>query len=97
MLRQARVTTILMQDLERIVGISFDLPMAELSAMLDNVLHLRYVEQKGELKRLISVLKVRARQHDHRLRQFHITEDGMKVGKPYDHSELVLTGLGIAR
>ncbi|HEX2095110.1 MAG TPA: ATPase domain-containing protein [Longimicrobiaceae bacterium] len=96
-LREARVSTILMQDLERIVGLNFDLPMAELSAMLDNVLHLRYVEQKGELKRLISVLKVRAREHDHRLRELQISGKGLKVGKPYDRQELVLTGLGISR
>ncbi|MEW5931282.1 MAG: ATPase domain-containing protein [Gemmatimonadota bacterium] len=96
-LRAGQVSALLMQNLERIVGVNFDLPLAELSAMLDNVLHLRYVEQKGELKRLISALKVRARQHDHRLREFQISSKGLKVGKAYDRSDMVLTGLGVSR
>jgi circadian clock protein KaiC len=97
LLREEGVTTILLQDLERIVGVNFDMPMAELSALMDNVYHLRYVEQKGELKRLLSVLKVRARGHDHSLRQFHIGAKGLSVGKAFDRSEMVLTGLGLPR
>lgn len=97
LLRERGVTSIFMQDLPRIMGVSFDMPMPELSAVMDNALHLRYVEQKGELKRLISVLKVRARAHDHKLREFIITERGLSVGKAFDHSEMVLTGLGLPR
>jgi circadian clock protein KaiC len=97
LLRERGVTTVLLQDLPRIVGVSFEMPMAELSAVVDNVLHLRYVEQKGELRRLVAVLKVRARAHDHRLRELHVTEAGLRVGKPFDHSEMVLTGLGLPR
>lgn len=97
LLRERGVTTVVMQDLERIVGVNFDMPMAALSAMMDNVLHLRYVEQKGEMKRLIAVLKVRARGHDRELREFVITQKGLSVGKTYDRSEMVLTGLGLPR
>jgi circadian clock protein KaiC len=97
LLREAGVTTVAVHDLRRVVGVSFDMPMAELSAVMDNALHLRYVEQKGELRRLIAILKVRARAHDHSLRQLDITEKGLSVGKAYDHSEMVLTGLGLPR
>jgi circadian clock protein KaiC len=97
LLREKEVTTVVMHDLQRIVGVSFDMPMAELSALMDNVLHLRAVEQKGEMSRLIAVLKVRARMHDHALREFHITSKGMSVGKPFSGSEMVLTGLGLPR
>jgi circadian clock protein KaiC len=55
------------------------------------------VEQKGEMKRLLTILKVRARMHDHALREFHITEKGLSVGKTFDKSEMVLTGLGLPR
>lgn len=97
LLRQREVTTVVLHDLQRIVGVSFDMPMAELSAVMDNVLHLRAVEQKGELRRLIAILKVRARMHDHALREFHVTPKGMSVGKPFSGSEMVLTGLGLPR
>ena len=46
LLREKGVTTVVMQDMSRIVGVNFDMPMAQLSAMMDNVLHLRYVEQR---------------------------------------------------
>lgn len=97
LLRGQGVTTVMLLDLTRIVGINFDLPMAELAAMMDNVLHLRFVEQKSELHRLIAILKVRARGHDHAMREFRVSERGLKVGKPFDGSELVLTGLAIPR
>ena len=97
LLREQGVTTVFLQDLHRIVGVSFEMPMAALSAAMDNVLHLRFVEQKGELSRLVSVLKVRGRKHDHALRHFHITPEGMRVGKSFAHSEMVLTGLGLPR
>ena len=97
LLREKGVTTLMMQDLTRIVGVSFDMPMPELSALMDNALHLRYVEQKGEMKRLIAILKVRARMYDHRLRELRITPKGMSVGKAFDRSEMVLTGLGLPR
>jgi len=97
LLRHRGVTTVLLLDLERIAGINFDLPMADLAAVMDNVLHLRFVEQKSELHRMVAVLKVRARGHDHAMRELHITPKGMKVGKPFDRSELVLTGLALPR
>ncbi|HEV2146471.1 MAG TPA: ATPase domain-containing protein [Longimicrobiaceae bacterium] len=97
LLRERGVTTLFLQDLPRIVGMNFDLPLAELSAVMDNVLHARYVERKGELLRLFSVLKIRARSYDHALRAFHITGEGMRVGEPFEHSEMVLTGLALPR
>ncbi len=97
LLRETKVTTVVMHDLQRIVGVSFDMPMAELSATMDNALHLRAVEQKGEMKRLVAILKVRARMHDHALREFLITPKGMSVGKAFSKSEMVLTGLGLPR
>lgn len=97
LLRERGVTTVLLQDLPRVAGLNFDLPMPELPAVMDNALHLRYVEEKGEMKRLLAVLKVRGRMHDHTLREFHITPRGMRVGKGFTHSEMVLTGMGIPR
>lgn len=97
LLREKGVTSVVLHDLQRIVGVSFDMPMVEISAMMDNVLHLRYVEQKGEMKRLVTVLKARARMHDHGLREFRITDKGMSVGKAFTGSEMVLTGLGLPR
>jgi circadian clock protein KaiC len=93
LLRERRVTTVVMHDLQRVAGDSFDMPMPELSAIMDSALHLRYVEQKGEMKRLIVVLKMRARMHDHSLREFIITEEGLSVGKPFSKADTALLGV----
>ena len=93
LLRERGVTTIVMHDLQRMAGESFDMPMPELSAVMDNALHLRYVEQKGEMKRLIVVIKMRARKHDHSLREFIITEKGLSVGKPFSKADTAILGL----
>jgi circadian clock protein KaiC len=93
LLRERGVTTVVLHDLQRVAGESFDMPMPELSAVMDNVLHMRYVEQKGEMKRLIVVLKMRARMHDHSLREFVITNKGLAVGKPFSRADTALLGM----
>jgi circadian clock protein KaiC len=97
LLRHRGVTTVMLLDLTRIAGINFDLPMPELAAVMDNVLHLRFVEQKSELHRMVAILKMRAGPHDHAMRELRISAKGMEVGKPFDRSELVLTGLALPR
>ncbi len=93
LLRERGVTTIMMHDLQRVAGESFDMPMPELSAVMDNAVHLRYAEQKGEMKRLIVVLKMRARMHDHSLREFIITDKGLSVGKAFSRANTALLGV----
>jgi circadian clock protein KaiC len=71
--------------------------MPELSAVMDNALHLRYVEEQGDMKRLVTILKIRARGHDHSLREFIIADDGLSVGKAFTKAEMALTGLSLRR
>ena len=92
LLRERGVTAVILQDLPRIAGLSFEVPTPELPAMMENVIHLRYVEDRGELRRLVAVLKVRARRHDHSLREFHITREGLRVGKAFDKADRALVG-----
>jgi circadian clock protein KaiC len=92
LLRERGVTSVVLHDLQRIAGGSFEMPMVELSAIMDNALHMRYVEDHGEMRRLITVLKLRARKHDHSLREFIITEKGLSIGKPFSRAETALTG-----
>jgi circadian clock protein KaiC len=95
-LRERGVAAITTQNLARIAGVSFDLPMAEISPIMDNLLHTRTVEIGSDLRRLVSVLKMRARGYDARIRELHISGEGLKVGDAFDRSTLVLTGPGRA-
>jgi circadian clock protein KaiC len=63
------------------------------SAFLTDVIVLqRYVELEGQLKRVMTVVKVRASDHVKDLRQFEITADGIVVGEKIGAYQGLLTG-----
>lgn len=95
LLHERGVTTVVLHALRQIAGVNFELPMADSSGVMDNVVHLGYVEQRGERTRVVSVLKVRSRMHDHSLREFHIGEKGLSVGDPCDRLAVVLAREGL--
>ena len=92
-LRSRGVSVFATQDLPRIAGPNFDLPVGEISPMVDHLLHLRYVELHAELRRLIVVLKTRDAQADHTIRELHIEESGMRVGDRFAEGGSFLTGM----
>jgi circadian clock protein KaiC len=51
-----------------------------ISHISDNVILLHHVAGEGELSRAITILKTRGSHHDHTIRTFSITDDGMTVG-----------------
>ena len=63
------------------------------SASIDNIILLRYVEIEGRLGRAISVLKMRGSSHETQLRQARIDDAGMHVGQPFRDYFGVLTGI----
>lgn len=67
------------------------------SALVENALLLRYVELRSTLHRLISVLKVRGSEYDPRIREFHISADGIAIASTFESVEAVLSGLARVR
>jgi circadian clock protein KaiC len=55
---------------------------AQVSVLSDCILLLRYVEAGAELKRTLTVLKMRGSSHDRRMREFSIDDHGLHVGAP---------------
>ncbi|TDO78292.1 hypothetical protein DFR79_13034 [Halanaerobium saccharolyticum] len=53
---------------------------------------LRYLEFNGELKKAIGVLKKRLSDFEKQMREFEITNQGIRVGKPLTHLRGILTG-----
>ena len=53
---------------------------------------LRYVEMFGEVRRGLTVLKMRGSKHDHDIREFRIDGDGMHIGEPFRAVAGILTG-----
>jgi circadian clock protein KaiC len=60
--------------------------------LTDTIIMQRYIELKGELRRLMAVVKVRGSEHSKELRAFEITEDGIVIGEALGDYEGLLTG-----
>jgi circadian clock protein KaiC len=50
--------------------------------MADNLLFMSYIELEGSLRKVVGVLKKRAGQFEHTLREFEITPEGVRIGEP---------------
>lgn len=92
-LRARGVTALFVQDLPRIVGPTFDLPFGEVSSLMDNMVHTRFVELDGELRRMIAVLKMREQGYDHTIREYRIEPKGMRIGERLSRAEGILSGI----
>jgi circadian clock protein KaiC len=65
---------------------------AHISTITDSIILLRYVEMYGEMRRGLTVLKMRGSMHDKDIREFTIDGQGMHIGKPFRDVTGILTG-----
>lgn len=65
---------------------------AHISTITDSIILLRYVEMFGEMRRGLTVLKMRGSMHDKDIREFTIDAEGMHVGKPFRTVSGILSG-----
>jgi circadian clock protein KaiC len=65
---------------------------AHISTITDSIILLRYVEMQGEMRRGMTVLKMRGSMHDKDIREFSIDQEGMHVGKPFRNISGILSG-----
>jgi circadian clock protein KaiC len=80
-------------EVQDIVGTAVRVPIPGLSALVENLVFLRFVEQTSSLRRLISVHKVRDSDHDPCLREFFITSMGVRIDDVFTGVEGVTTGV----
>jgi circadian clock protein KaiC len=73
-LRSQGVTGYLTMDIPKVVGQELDLTDSALAMLAENLILLRYVEYRGRLQRLLSVLKMRSSGHDDTIRTYEIAE-----------------------
>jgi circadian clock protein KaiC len=60
--------------------------------LTDAIIMQRYIEMRGQLQRVMAVVKVRGSAHSKDLRAFDITADGIVMGKTLGEYEGLLTG-----
>ena len=80
-LRARGVTSIYTGESRDLVGGTLRMPVDGISALVDNLVVLRYVEHDAMLSRMISVLKVRDNDFDPRLREVRISRTGVTIGE----------------
>ena len=90
-LRSAGVSTILVNEVHNVTG-DFRATEERTSNLADNLVFLRHVEYRGELRKVIGALKMRTSDFEHSLRELEITADGICVGDPLPQLRGILTG-----
>jgi circadian clock protein KaiC len=63
-----------------------------ISTLTDSIILLRYVEMFGEMKRGLTVLKMRGSVHEKNIREFTIDGSGMHIGRAFRHVTGILAG-----
>lgn len=92
MLLDRRVTPVWTQQTHSLFGPDLHTTPTEVSAIVDNVIFLRYVEMRSQLYRMLSVMKMRESDNDSSLRLFSITDKGIDVAETFESAEAILTG-----
>lgn len=90
-LKAEGATTVLIDETSDVIG-SFQVTQDNISYLADSIVFLRHIELQGELQKTIGMLKKRTGDFERTLRQFEITEHGVKVGEPLTQLHGVLSG-----
>ena len=89
-LGQQGVFTILVLAQHGLVG-PMDTPL-DISYLSDSVIMLRYFEYRGTVHRALSVVKKRSGHHEHTIREFRLTSEGIALGPPLSGFSGIFTG-----
>ena len=83
---RARDTTILASwEMRDLFGEDVHAPTPELSGLVDNLVLMRFMDVRAELRRVVSVLKVRDSTHDPLLRELIISSEGARLERLVEH------------
>jgi circadian clock protein KaiC len=66
---------------------------AHISTLTDSIILLRYVELYGEMRRGLTVLKMRGSQHAKNIFEFTIDGQGLHIGNPFHNISGILAGM----
>ena len=90
-LKNKNVTAIYTNESSNLTGATKITGMG-ISPFMDTVVLLRYVEIKSEMRKAISVLKMRGSEHDKEIREFVISKNGAEIKMPFSEYSGLLSG-----
>jgi circadian clock protein KaiC len=85
-LRARDVTVVASWEVQSLLGGEINAPAPDLSSLVDNLLVLRFVQETAELKRQLSILKIRDNPYDPALLEVTIGDKGLDVKKAHFHA-----------
>jgi circadian clock protein KaiC len=90
-LNQLGVITIMVLAQQGLVGTMTS--TVDLTYLADTVVLSRFYEERGEVKKALSVIKKRSGQHERTIREMWVDHKGVSVGEPLRNLQGVLTGV----
>jgi circadian clock protein KaiC len=69
----------------------------KVSFITDEIIIQRYIEMKGELRRVMAVIKMRGSDHSHEFRMYEVTAKGVVVGGSLTEYDGIITGVPALR
>jgi len=79
-------------EMRDIFGAEISAPAPDLSSIVDNLMLMRFVELDSQLRRMLSILKVRDSHHDPALHELLIGPQGITLRKAFEGACGVLSG-----
>ncbi|MCF6094375.1 hypothetical protein L1765_10405 [Microaerobacter geothermalis] len=79
------IFTVLNEDLFSPASVTKD----QISLIADNIIMLRYVEEKSSIKKILGILKARGTNHDRDIREYEITPNGINVLGKLDKANML--------
>jgi circadian clock protein KaiC len=97
-LRALDVTSLFAHETRVLFGPGISARVAGLSALAENIVLVRQVEHRSQLKRAVSIIKTREHEHDTTIRELYIGAGGIAVGASFgEDTEAILTGIARSR
>jgi circadian clock protein KaiC len=92
-LRALDVTVLVTEETQKLFGPEVEIRIPGLSALVDNIILLEYMDIGSELRRLLSVIKQRGSGHDGNVRELLITNRGIELASDATSAQQILGGL----
>jgi len=89
--KQEEITGLLTSTASSLAG-GTTITETHISTITDSIILLRYIETHGEIRRGLTVLKMRGSKHEKNIREFTIDNDGMHVGQSLRDVAGVISG-----
>jgi circadian clock protein KaiC len=95
-LERLGVTTLYTTETRELFARNIEVPINGLSAATQNIILLRHIEHRASMLRVLAILKVRDDDYDARMREFLITDSGIRLLDTFATASGVASGGGVS-